>query len=84
MNDEQLQHIIDQTRTSIDRDEAVGKQALACAAEKRTLLSALEMLMEENQRLRESKKVVVNQYQIERDFVQKQIINTLPYERDNE
>ena len=82
MNEEQLQQIINQTRTSIDRDEAIGKQSLACAAEKRTLLDALEALQAENKRLREEKKVV-NHYQIEHDFVQSQTINTLGYERGN-
>ena len=82
MNDEQLQQIIDQTRTSIDRDEAVGKQALACAAEKRTLLGALELLQAENKRLREEKKVT-NIYNIEHDYVQSQTINPLNYERSN-
>lgn len=82
MNDEQLQHIINQTRTSIDRDEAIGKQALACAEEKRTLLGALEMLQEENKRLRQQK-TVINHYKIEHDLVQNQIINSLNYEQYN-
>ena len=82
MNDDQLQQIIEQTRTSIDRDEAVGKQALACAAEKRTLLSALEVLQAENKRLRQEQQVT-NIYNVERDLIQNQIINPLTDERSN-
>ena len=83
MNTTLLQHIISQARSSIERDEAIGKQALANAAEKRLLLDALEELQRENEALRGNQKVE-NTYNINGDYIQEQIINPLNYERSNE
>ena len=83
MNTTLLQHIISQARSSIERDEAIGKQALANAAEKRLLLDALEELQRENEALRENQKVE-NTYNINGDYIQEQIINPLSYERGDE
>lgn len=83
MNTTLLQHIISQARSSIERDEAIGKQALANAAEKRLLLDALEELQRENEALRVNQKVE-NTYNINGDYIQEQIINPLSYERGDE
>lgn len=83
MNTTLLQHIISQARASIERDEAIGKQALANAAEKRLLLDAMEELQRENEALRENQKVE-NTYNINGDYIQEQIINPLSYERGDE
>ena len=74
MDDKQIQQIINQTRMSIDRDEAIGRQALACAAEKRILLSALEAALNECARLRTEAKVI-NEFHVGRDYVANQTIS---------
>jgi hypothetical protein len=87
MKDQQLDHIIETMHAQIQQDEAVAKSMLASAARSREMLGIIEQLRDENQKLKEEKKVVNNTYNIGHDYIQEQLINPTPlrpYEQDNE
>ena len=87
MKDQQLDHIIETMHAQIQQDEAVAKSMLASAARSREMLGIIEQLRDENQKLKEEKKVVNNTYNIGHDYIQEQHINPIPlrpYEQDNE
>ena len=87
MQDQQLDHMIETMQAQIRQDEAVAQSMLASAARSREMLSIIEQLRDENQKLREEKQVINNTIHVGHDYIQEQYINTtplLPHEQDNE
>ena len=78
MKNQQLDHIIATMEAQVQQDEAVAKALLASAARSREMLDIIGQLKEENQKLKEEKKVVNNTYHISHDYIQEQHISTIP------
>ena len=77
MTDEQLKHVISQTRLGIERDEAEAKQRWAAAAEKRELLNVIEKMQNKIKQL-ESNQQIHNTYNIAHDFIKEQHLTIHP------
>ena len=82
MKDKQLDHIIDAIKAQVQQDEAVAKSLLASAARSKEMLTIIDHLREENEKLREEKQVVNNTYNIGRDYIQKQHIHPITASHD--
>lgn len=84
MKNQQLDHIIASLKAQVQQDEAVAKSLLASAARSREMLDIIEKLRKENEKLKEMKKVINNTFNIGRDYIQEQRIQTIPLYQDEQ